>query len=163
MTKTCKFCWALSALLFLTVLGMAYLFLLRGNITASDDGRTAIAITAGERNLVLGDMRGFLEAVQAITSAAAEGDMSAAAEAASAVGMASAGNAPPTLMGKLPLEFKTLGLETHSLFDDLAKAASDNGDASAVMAGLGDLMLNCTSCHAGYKLVTETTGSGDTK
>ncbi len=152
--KSCKLCWTISLVLLAAVLGMAYMFLLRGNVVASDDGRTAIVVSSGERDLILTEMRGFLEAVQAITSAIAEEDMPAAAEAARSAGKASVGEVPTSLIGKLPLEFKTLGFETHGLFDDLAKTA-ETGDGKAVAAGLGDLMLNCTSCHAGYRLLAE--------
>jgi len=155
MSKSCKLCWGLSILLLAAVLAMAYLFLLRGNVTASDDGRTAIVVTLAERDMVLGDMRGFLETVQAVTEAAAAGDLTAAAAAAHANGMASTRSAPTTFLAKLPLEFKTLGFATHGLFDDLAKTATDSSDPKPVFAALGNLMLNCTGCHAGYKFVTE--------
>ncbi len=154
MKKSCKFCWALSVLLFVTVLGMGYVFLLRGNVTASNDDRTAVVLTPGERDMILGEMRDFLEAVQTITGALAEDDMATVIETARAHGMAATGGVPTTLMGKLPLELKTLGFDTHKLFDGLADTAQKTKDPKAVLSGLGDLMLNCTACHASYKIVT---------
>ena len=46
---------------------MGYVFVIRGSVAVSDDGRTAIVISAGERDLVLAEMRGFLESLEAIT------------------------------------------------------------------------------------------------
>lgn len=60
----------------------------------------------------------------------------------------------PSLVGKLPIEFKALGFATHTLFADLAQTA-ENGNADAVFSDLGTLMLNCTACHAGNKFVVE--------
>jgi len=94
---------------------MGYMFTVRGNTVASIDGRTAIVVTQGERQLLPAEV-------------------------------------PVTLMGKLPLEFKTLGFSTHSLFDALAMNAEDIGGASIMMTGVGTLLQNCTRCHAGYKI-----------
>ena len=156
MTKSCKLPWLINLVFLGVILAMGYMFLLRGNTVASEDGRTAIVVTEGERQLLLAEMRGFLEAIQAITEAAGEDDMAAIATVARAVGSASTAEVPVALMGKLPLEFKTLGFSTHSLFDELAMNAEGIGDASIMMTGVGNLLQNCTSCHAGYKIIAET-------
>ncbi|MHA1545081.1 MAG: hypothetical protein ACTSUY_01485 [Alphaproteobacteria bacterium] len=134
---------------------MAYLFVIRGNVTSSDDGRTAIVLSASERDLVLGEMRGFLESIEAITNGLAEDNMEDVAQSAHQVGMASAGQAPVGLMAKLPIEFKTLGMATHKAFDDLAREATDMGDEKVALAKLGALMNNCTSCHATFRFVSD--------
>lgn len=158
MKNSCKFCWAISLLLIIVVGAMSYMFLIRGNVTESKDGRTAIIMSPGERDLVLGEMRDFLEAVQAITEALAAKDLKAAAETAKKVGMASAGGVPVGLMAKLPLEFKTLGMSTHKAFDELAMEATDMGDAQVTLGKLSQLLNNCTTCHAGYRLEADNSG-----
>ena len=135
------------------------MFVIRGSESDSDDGRTAIMLLPGERNLVLAEMRGFLESVQAITEGLADGDMKSIASSAREAGSASARGVPVSLMGKLPLEFKTLGMQTHKAFDDLAMEAEDIGDAQVVLTRLGGLMNNCTVCHAGYRIDVEDGGS----
>jgi len=155
MKKTCKFCWGLSALLVVAMAATAYMFVIRGNVVASDDGRTAIILSAGERDLVLAEMRGFLEGVQAITAGLAEKDMAAVSASAHEVGMANAQGVPASLMGKLPLEFKQLGMKTHQAFDELAMEAKDMGDEQIVLTKVSELMLNCTSCHAAFRLDVE--------
>ncbi len=160
MNKTCKFCWGISAVLIIAVAAMAYMFVIRGSVTESADGRTAIMLAGSERDLILEEMRGFLEAVQTITTALAEKDMKTVTESAHKVGMANAGGVPVTLMAKLPLEFKTLGMATHKAFDDLSQEASDMGDAGVTLAKLGELLNNCTTCHAGYRLAADGSTGG---
>ena len=136
----------------------AYKFIFAGSTEVADDGRTAILLEAGERDFVLGEMRLFLESVQGIVAAVAENDMAKVAELSTTVGMASTGGETAALIGKLPLEFKTLGLATHALFDDLAAEATETGDPTIMTASLGVLMENCTSCHAGYRFDVAGTG-----
>ncbi|HIP22549.1 MAG TPA: hypothetical protein EYG79_02970 [Rhodobacteraceae bacterium] len=136
----------------------AYKFIIAGSTEVADDGRTAILLEAGERDFVLGEMRLFLETVQGVVAAVAENDMAKVAALSTAVGMGSTGGETAALIGKLPLDFKTLGLATHALFDDLAAEATDLGDATVVTASLGVLMENCTSCHAGYRFDVAGTG-----
>ncbi len=154
MKQWCRLCWGLSALLALIVAAMGYMFLIRGSTVASEDERTAIALSAGERDLVLGEMRGFLESVQQISAGLAEDDPASVAEAAGKAGMGATAGVPVALMGKLPLEFKRLGLDTHQAFDALAREAKGAGDMRALQARLGTLLLNCTTCHAGYRFIT---------
>lgn len=155
----CRFCWAVSAVLSLAVAAMGYLFFVRGTVTESADGRTAILLAGGERDLVLSEMRGFLESVQGIVAGASAGDMKAVSAMARKVGAAAANEVPVSVMGKLPLEFKTLGLATHSAFDDLALEAEGLGNSEVALAALGKLLLNCTTCHAGYRLALEDTAA----
>lgn len=126
-------------------------FFVNGNVVAGDDGRTAILLTASERDFVLGEMRGLLEAVETITFELSEGNMPGVAAAAKSVGMGSAGGDPVTLIAKLPLEFKSLGMATHRAVDDLAMEAEDIGDEMALLGQLSSILTNCTSCHAGYR------------
>ena len=152
-----KFSFILNIVLIAIIAFGAYKFIIEGSVEEADDGRTSILLTDGERDFVLGEMRGFLEAAQGIVTAISEDDMVAVAHLSTAVGSGAIGGETAALMGKLPLEFKTLGMATHALFDDLATTAS-TGDAKAVTAQLGVLMQNCTGCHAGYRFDTETAG-----
>ena len=151
----CKICWTVSALLVVVIATMAYMFIVRGSVTQGDDGRTAILLSSGERDLVLAEMRGFLESIQAITTGIAEKDVKTISVAAKKSGMTAAHGVPAPLMAKLPVEVKTLGLSTHQAFDALAVEAEDMGDLQIILIRLGELMLNCTTCHAGYRIDIE--------
>ena len=152
-----RLCWLLTLILALATLSLTWLFIIRGDVVATSDGRTAIVLTPGERDLVLGEMRGFLEAIQAITAAAAEGDTETVVARARKVGMAAQAGVPASLIGKLPLAFKQQGFATHRAFDRLALDAEAMGDTRDVPAALGELMHNCIACHAAYRLTTTRT------
>lgn len=161
MKTGCRLCWGLAVLLLVAVGLMAKTFILTGSVAPYADGRTSVLLLPDERNRVLGEMRVLLETVQAVTEAAAENDLEAAAKAASAVGMAAAQGESPALIGKLPLEFKTLGFATHKAFDDLADTARSTDDPMVVVAEMADVMNNCTACHASYRLGIEGEAPGD--
>ncbi len=152
----CKFCWALALVLLGVVLFGGYKFIFEGSVEEAGDGRMAIHVTLGERDLVLAEMRAFLKSVQAITEAVGREDLPAIVTAARAVGRAAQVDVPAALMGKLPLAFKKLGLDTHQRFDQLALDAEQLGDSSHALQQLAELMNNCVACHAGHRfMVTE--------
>ncbi|MCF6343797.1 MAG: hypothetical protein L3J15_03830 [Devosiaceae bacterium] len=149
-----KLSWILNIILIIIIGAMIYMFLIKGSTLKSEDGRTAIIINDAERNMMLGDMRKFLENVQIITVALGENDMEAIVVAAENVGLRDE-NPPPSLIAKLPLEFKTMGMDTHKAFDELAGLAKTDGDIQTVASALGNILINCTTCHAAYKIMLE--------
>lgn len=122
----------------------------KGTTVAEPDGREAIVLSAAERTLVLTEMRGLLIAVQEIIAGVNAGDMDAVKESALRVGMADAGNAPPSLILKLPSAFKQLGFATHQGFDSIALAAEMGPEA--VLESLEEHMTKCVACHESYSL-----------
>jgi hypothetical protein len=147
-----KKCTVIIAFLLIVIVGGIYKFIFQGSVSDSTDGRVAIHLDAGETDLVLMEMRMFLEAVQQIVKGANENDMKLVAEAARRVGKAAQEAVPGTLMGKLPIDFKKLGFDTHTKFDQLAMDADDLEDSSHALEQLSTLMQNCVACHAGYRL-----------
>jgi mono/diheme cytochrome c family protein len=150
-----KFYLVIITLLLLVIAGGAYKFIVQGSVTESSDGRRTIHLSASERNLVLGEMRAFLASVQQITQGVAESNMERVVEYAKKAGRAAQGEVPGSLVGKLPLEFKKLGFDTHSKFDQLALDAESLGDANQVSTQLAELMQNCVGCHAVYRIDVE--------
>ena len=124
--------------------------IMTGSTVTSEDGREAIQLTTSERNLVLGEMRALLAAVQEIVAAVNADDMNAVKESAHRVGMAEVGSTPPGLVLKLPMEFKTLGFSTHEGFDEVALAAEIG--VEAVLESLEANLSKCVACHAAYRL-----------
>jgi len=145
-------------LLLVAVSGAVYKFGISGSTVAATDGRTAIVLEPGERDLVLAEMRAFLESVQAITEAVGEGDVGKIAAAARKVGAEAQQAVPASLMGKLPLGFKQMGLDTHRKFDRLALDAEEFGDPATSLQQLSELMTNCVACHSAFRLDTLGTG-----
>ncbi len=116
--------------------------------------RQAIHLSAEEKAHIHQEMRTFLTTTQHIVAGVAANDLKRVAEAARAAGMAAAHEVPAGLRARLPLTFKKLGQATHVGFDDLARDAESLGDATHALRQLGQVMDNCASCHALYRLET---------
>ncbi len=147
-----KPCLIIVGILLAVIAGGAYKFLIQGSVEESSDGRLAIQLDASERDLVLREMRTFLATIQQITQGITEDNMELVGESARKVGSAAQGEVPGTLIGKLPMEFKRLGFDTHTKFDQLAMDAEDLGDGSHTLGQLSTLIQNCVSCHAAYRI-----------
>ena len=59
---------------------------------------------------------------------------------------------PATILGKLPLEFKTLGFSVHDAFDRLGLDAKDLRDPKHSLEQLSAILGRCAGCHAAYQL-----------
>lgn len=147
-----KKCLTIISLLLLVIAGGAYKFIVQGSVKDNTDSRSTILLSSGERDIVLTEMRAFLTSVQKISYGIANNDMELVAEYARKAGKAAQGEVPGTLVGKLPLQFKQLGFDTHKKFDQLAMDADDLEDGSHSLNQLSELMNNCVSCHAAYRI-----------
>ena len=147
-----KKCFVIIALLILVIAGGVYKFIFQGSVSVNTDGRIAVHMNSGERELVLSEMRAFLTSVQKISKGISTDDMKLVAEYARKAGRAAQGEVPGSLMGKLPLQFKQLGFDTHTKFDQLALDAEDLGDSNHALTQLSTLMENCIGCHAAYRI-----------
>ncbi|MCW8905124.1 hypothetical protein [Sedimenticola sp.] len=148
----CKFCWGSLTALLLVAAFFGYKFVYQGDTVTMSDGRLAIQLNSSERDLVLAEMRAFVDTLQAITQGIAREDLAQAAGAARNAGMAAQSGVPVSLAGKLPMEFKKLGLDTHRKFDQLALDAEQMEDPSHTLTQLSKLMQNCVGCHATYRI-----------
>lgn len=97
-------------------------------------------------------MRNFVASLQLIADALSCDDMKAVAKAARGMGMAAAQDAPLALMGKLPLEFKTLGFSVHREFDVMATDAESFGDPKHTLAQLSESLQKCVACHGTFQI-----------
>lgn len=149
-----KLCLSTVTFLSIAIAVLFYFFVIQGNTVSGNnkDPRATILLSESERTLLLKEMRAFLEALQNITYGATINDMSVVAEAGRKVGRAGQLEAPPSLIKKLPIEFKKLGFSTHQAFDQLALDAETIGDAGQVFESMGTLMANCVNCHAAYQI-----------
>jgi hypothetical protein len=134
---------AIIAVLAVVLAAIAYKFIVAGSTREGEDGRIAITLEPGERAFVLREMRGFVAGLQQIAEALSRDDMQAVATASRALGYARAHDVPVALLGKLPLEFKTLAFATHGGFDRMAAEAEANGTTRSSLAVLAATLQNC--------------------
>jgi len=138
--------------LLLVIAAMIYKFVVAGSTQMGEDGRVAIILEPGERALMLTEMREFVAGVQRISDALSRDDMPQVAEAARSVGSAKAHDVPVAMLGKLPLEFKTLAFGTHRGFDTIAAEAEAGATPKHALAQLSDVLQKCVACHARYQV-----------
>jgi hypothetical protein len=149
---TNRMCLAIIAVLVAVVVAMAYKFIVAGSAERAEDGRLSVALDAAERDLMLREMRGFVAGLQGIVDGLARGDMKAVAAASRAMGMARTHDAPVAMMGKLPLEFKTLAFGLHREFDIIAMDAEGIATQEHALGQLADALQKCVACHSAYQV-----------
>ena len=140
------------AVLLLIIVAMGYKFLVVGSTQTGEDGRVAVILEPGERALMLREMREFVAGLQLVADALARDDMRGVAKASRAMGTARAHDVPVAMMGKLPLEFKTLALGTHREFDTIAADAETDGTPKHALGQLSGVLQKCVACHATYQV-----------
>ena len=114
--------------------------------------RAPIQLSANEREHLRFGMRVYLESVEGITQALAENKLPLAAKSARKSGMGMMDEAEISIALKLPPEFVALSLDTHQKFDALAIDAAEGGTKMGPLKQLGDILANCTACHATYRI-----------
>jgi hypothetical protein len=147
-----RWCTSVFLLWILTITGLGWFFI-KGWTTTGSDGRTEILLAGAERDQILGEMRQLLKAVDGIVRGlgAAEPDRKLIQEAARAAGMGMAADVEPTIMAKLPLPFKQMGMPIHSDMDALADAITRNETSQQILQRLSSMTARCTTCHDMYR------------
>lgn len=115
------------------------------------DQRIEVVMTESGRNLVLKEMRDFLQGLQALTLALANKDMGMVAKAAKPMGMAMMDGVPKQIRMGFPAEFRSLAMATHRDFDAIALDAEQLEDPQHTLAQLSNALAKCVGCHAGYR------------
>ena len=143
---------AIIAALVVVIVAMGYKFIVTGSVEKADDGRLAVTLEPAEQALMLREMREFVVALQAVAGGLARDDMKAVAKASRAMGTARAHDVPVAMMGKLPLEFKTLALGLHRDFDTIAMDADGIAMPKHTLGQLADALQKCVACHNTYQV-----------
>jgi hypothetical protein len=118
------------------------------------DGRTEIFLSPVERDQILSEMRLLLKAVDGLVRELGKTnpDPKEMEAAARSVGMGMAADVEPTIMAKLPLPFKQLGMSIHKDMDALADAIPRHETPQQVLQRLSSMTARCTACHDMYRL-----------
>ena len=143
---------AVIAALLAVIAALVYAFVVAGSTLPGDDGRTAVVLVPGERAFVLREMRGFVTGIAQLTDALARNDMPAAAAAATTMGAGRAHDVPASLMGRLPIGFKSLAFGVHRGFDAMAADALAIRSRDQTLAQLAGVLGQCAACHERYQI-----------
>jgi len=139
--------------LWVVTLSLGGWFFVQGWTTQGSDGRTEILLAPDERVHILAEMRQLLKAVDGIVRGLGESppDWNAVETAARAVGRDMAADVEPTIMVKLPLPFKQLGMSIHQDMDALADAVVRRETPQQILQRLSSMTARCTACHDMYR------------
>ncbi len=147
-----KKCSIIIVLLLLVIAGGVLKFLVLGSTIKGEDNRTVILLDAGERNHILGQMRGLLGHMQQLITAISEDDMDEVIKISNTLVEDSSGKTPAKIIAKMPLAFKQLSLNIHSDFKQLQADSKEKRDSKLALKQVSKLMQNCLACHATHSL-----------
>lgn len=146
----------IAILLWVVLVGALAILFVKGMTKPGADGRTEIALATSERDQVLEEMRELLKAVHGVIAWAGGSDQAAghqaAEQAARKAGLGMAADVNPSLMAKLPLAFKQMGMSVHKDFDGLADAIAQKETPQQILQRLSSITARCTTCHDLYRL-----------
>jgi cytochrome c556 len=142
----------IALVLWLATAALGGVLFVHGRTAQAPDGRTAVLMSAEEREMVFGEMRGLLAGVRDITEALADSDPIRVVGLAKAMGMGEAHDKAPALLAKLPLDFKRQALALHGGFDEMAVAAATGSTPAEINRLLIAQLNRCTTCHAAYRI-----------
>jgi len=143
-----------SIFFFITTLLLAYILLFTGTelVKRPDDKRISVKYAPDLKNLVLSEMRDYLEVINEINQGIAENNPEKIVKAASRQGQASIDDTPARLLKLSPLPCKQMGFKGHDLFQAIADSASVNYKPEVVNRQMAELTKNCIVCHRTYKI-----------
>ena len=142
-----------------TIIALGWLFVM-GWTTPGTDGRTGIILAPSERDLILAEMRDLLKGVNGVLTGLGDSEekREQAEQAARSVGMSMAADVSPTLMAKLPLAFKQMGMSVHRDMDGLADGIVAGEPLPKILSRLSSITTRCTTCHDMYQFIADNTG-----
>lgn len=148
----CKLCWTLLGAAVIATIVAVTMFATGNKTGIAADGREVIWLKSHQRDLVLAEMRAFVESLRDITGALGTDNSEKFQASALKVGLAAQQGVPLDMMKALPLSFKQLGMSTHKKFDELAAHSKQGVSNEELLVELSQLMNNCVACHAAYQL-----------
>lgn len=120
--------------------------------------RTAVALSEKDGEHLRQGMRLYLESTQGIIEALSDNELAVVQDHARKAGMSATSDIPLWVAVSLPPEFVLMGMDTHQKFDALAAAAAQRASKREILQNLRDILLNCTACHASFRLAAHSGG-----
>lgn len=133
-------------------------FFILGSTHHSADGRKYVELSAHEKNFVLAEMRGLLTSFSGVLAGLDSGDKKKMIESAKSAGMSGHNNVESgheSIMLKLPVDFKKMGMNLHKDFDSLADSIEAGASEKEVIQKLSNISVQCVQCHTGYRFSSE--------
>jgi len=119
--------------------------------TPPADARINLRLTPQERVEFLSEMQGMLKSIQGIIAGIGDSDREKIAQWAKYSGNRMARATPDSVRKKLPQSFREIGGPTHMMFEELV-IRSETDDMDMLASFTGELMQQCISCHAAFRI-----------
>jgi hypothetical protein len=145
----------ISNIIFLGIIAaLVYILLFTGTemVKLPDDNRILVKYEPDLRDLVMSEMRDYLEVINEIQQGLAENDPNKIVKAATRQGKISLEETPVRLLKLSPLACKQMGFKGHDIFQAIADSAKVHFSKSTVNRQLAELTNNCIVCHRTYKV-----------
>jgi len=133
---------------------LAYILLFMGTemVKLPDDNRIVVKYEPDLRDLVMSEMRDYLEVINEIQQGLADNDPDKIVKAATRQGKISLDETPVRLLKLSPLACKQLGFKGHDIFQAIADSAKVHFNKATVNRQLAELTNNCIVCHRTYRV-----------
>ena len=133
---------------------LAYVLLFMGTemVKLPDDNRIVVKYEPDLRDLVMSEMRDYLEVINEIQQGLADNDPDKIIKAATRQGKISLDETPVRLLKLSPLACKQLGFKGHDIFQAIADSAKVHFSKATVNRQLAELTNNCIVCHRTYRV-----------
>ena len=148
----------ISNIVFLGIIAaLVYILLFTGTemVKLPDDNRIVVKYEPDLRDLVMSEMRDYLEVINEIQQGLAENDPNKIVKAATRQGKISLEETPVRLLKLSPLACKQMGFKGHDIFQAIADSARVHFSKATVNRQLAELTNNCIVCHRTYRLETK--------
>ncbi len=148
----------ISNIVFLVIISiLVYILLFMGTemVKLPDDNRIVVKYEPDLRDLVLNEMRDYLEVMNEIQQGLAENDPDKIVKAATRQGQISLEATPIRLLKLSPLACKQMGFRGHDIFQAIADSARVQFNKTTVNRQLAELTNNCIVCHRTYRIELE--------
>lgn len=145
----------ISNIIFLILISvLVYILLFMGTemVKLPDDNRIVVKYEPDLRELVLNEMRDYLEVMNEIQQGLANNDPDKIIKAATRQGQISLEATPVRLLKLSPLACKQMGFRGHDIFQAIADSARVNFKPTTTINQLAELTNNCIVCHRTYKV-----------
>jgi len=142
-----------NAIFIVTTLILGYILVFTGTeVIKTEDSRITVKYAPDLRDLVMSEMRDYLEVINEVHKGMAENNPEMIVKAATRQGKASIAETPARLLKLSPLACKQMGFAGHDLFQDIADSARVNYNPATTAKQLAALTNNCVTCHKVYKV-----------
>lgn len=132
---------------------LGYILLFTGTeMIETKDTRTTVKYAPDLRELVMSEMRDYLEVINEVHQGMADNNPEMIVKAATRQGKASIEHTPARLLKLSPIACKQMGFAGHDLFQAIADSAKVNYNPATTTKQLAALTNNCVTCHKVYKV-----------